>query len=308
MAVRDYEIDLNRLPYANAGDDSSVYRYYNPTTISNYWEVQNACFSAGEFWVVQPFYDADGTYVVDDYGTGTFNTTLEDVKLRITSESGQELAEVDDNSNQMTVSDDRAVMAMAIEKPGTIAQAIAYLKYNFADYDDSLTDGQFETGKDWLLAGNPLTIENILNHSDAEGLNTGVAYDALIKFDDDFFILESVVTGYYQTVLYGAKPDKSGWNHDGKQPNEDGYDTEMIKATADDLIFFSSLEELKSQGYACVAVLGERRQVSNTGQNHLHIYLKGHSRADAQSGGVYMVTHSAKAWNKGMCRRPLRNI
>ena len=153
VAVRDYEIDLNRLPYANAGDASNDYTYYNPTTISNYWEVQNACFSAGEFWVVQPFYDADGTYVVDDYGTGTFNTTLEDVKLRVTSESGQELAEVDDNSNQMTVSDDRAVMAMALEKPGTISQSIAYLKYNYSEWNDSLTDGQFETGKDWLLAG-----------------------------------------------------------------------------------------------------------------------------------------------------------
>lgn len=299
VTVQNYEIDLNQLPYTDSSNTITQYKYYNPNTISNYWDVQNACFSAGEFWIVQPFYDTDGTYVVDKYGTGTFNTTLEDVKLRITSESGQELAEVDDNSNQMTEDDDRAVMAMAIEKPGTIGQYIAYLKYNFANYDDSLTDGQFETGQDWLLAGNPLTIENVLGHSDAEGLNTGVAYDALIKFDDDFFILESVVTGYYQTVLYGAKPDKSGWDHKGKQPNEDGYDTEMIKATADDLIFFSSLEELKNQGYTCVAVLGERRQVSDTAQTSFTIYLKGYSRADAQSGGVYMVTHSAKAWNKG---------
>ena len=300
VTVQNYEIDLNQLPYADSANAITEYKYYNPNTISNYWDVQNACFSAGEFWIVQPFYDTDGIYVVDDYGTGTFNTTLEDVKLRITSESGQALAEVDDNSNQMTTSDDRAVMAMALEKSGTIGQNIAYLKYNYSEWNDSLTDGQFETGKDWLLAGNTLTIENVLSHSNAEGLNIGVAYDALIKFDDDFFILESVVTpGAYQTVLYGAKPDKSGWNHDGKQPNEDGYDTEMIKATADDLIFFSSLEELKSQGYTCVAVLGERRQVSDIAQNTPIIYLKGYSRADAQSGGVYMVTHSAKAWNKG---------
>ena len=211
---------------------------------------------------------------MDEYGTGTFNTTLEDVKLRITSESGQALSEVDDNSNQMTTSDDRAVMAMAIEKPGTISQTIVYLKYNHSAYNDSLTDGQFETGKDWLLAGNPLTIEDILAHNNTEGLNTGVAYDALIKFDDAFFMLERVEMGNYQTVLYGAKPGKSGWDHRGMQPNEEGYDTEMIEATADDLIFFSSLEELKSQGYTCVAVLGERRRVSTTGQNHHHIYLK----------------------------------
>ena len=299
VTVQNYEIDLNQLPYADSANAPTDYKYYDPNTISNYWDVRNACFSAGEFWIVQPFCDTDGTYVVDKYGTGTFNTTLEDVKLRITSESGQELSEVDDNSNQMTEDDDRAVMAMAIEKPGTISQSIAYLKYNYSGWDDSLTEGQLETGKDWLLAGNTLTIENILSHSDAEGLDIGVAYDALIKFDDDFFILESVVTRAYQTVLYGAKPDKSGWDHKGMQPNEEGYDTEMIKATADDLIFFSSLEKLESEGYTCVAVLGERRQVTDIAQFTPTIYLKGYSRADAQSGGVYMVTHSAKAWNKG---------
>ena len=302
VTIEDYSLDLNQLPYTASfsdGNPNPSYTYYNPNTISGYWDIQTACFSAGEFWIVQPFYDTDGTYVVDEYGTGTFNTTLQDVKLRITSESGQALSEADDNSNQMTTSDDRAVMAMALEKSGTIIQGIAYLKYNYSGWNDSLTEGQFETGKDWLLAGNTLTIENVLDHFNAEGVNTGVAYDALIKFDDAFFILESAVSGYYQTVLYGAKPDKSGWDHAGKQSNETGYDTEMMQATADDLIFFSSLEELEKQGYTCVAVLGERRRVSPSGQNTNSLYLKGRSRADAQSGGVYMVTHSAKAWNKG---------
>ena len=299
VTVQNYKIDLNQLPYADAGDSSIIYKYYNPNTISNYCDVQNACFSAGEIWIVQPFYAADESYVVEEHGTGTFNTTLQDVKLRMTSESGQALSEADDNSNQMTLSDDRAVMAINIEKSGTISQSITYLKYNYSAWNDSLTDGQYNTGKDWLLAGNPLVIEDWISHDNAEGMNTGVAYDNLIKFDDAFFVLESVVKGNYQTVLYGAKPDRNGWDHKGKQPNEEGYDTEMMEATADDLIFFSSLEELESQGYTCVAVLGEIRQVSTTGMNHLHFYLKGHSRADAQSGGVYMVTHSAKAWNKG---------
>ncbi len=301
VTVQDYEIDLSQLPYNAAGTvdiapSSGV--YYNPTTVANYWEVQNACFSAGEFWVVQPFYNMEEEYVVDEYGTGTFNTTLQDVKLRITSESGQVLTEVEDNSNQMTLSDDRAVMAMNLERPGTIYQHIYYLKYDFTSWNDSLTDGQLNTGKDWLLAGNPLTIGNVLGHSNAEGVNTGVAYDTLIKFDDAFFILESVINPRYDTVLYGAKPDGNGWDHGGKQPNEEGYDTEMIEATADDLIFFSSLEELRSRGYTCVAVLAECRQVSTGNQNNFHLYLKGFSKTDTQSGGVYMVTHSGKAWNK----------
>ena len=299
VTVQDYEVDLNQLPYTNGGHTADAYTYYNPNTISNYWDVQNACFSAGEFWIVQPFYAADEAYVVDEYGPGTFNTTLQDVKLRMTSESGQALSEVDDNSNQMTLSDDSAVMAMHIERSGSIDQASVYMKYNYSAWNDSLTDGQYQTGKDWLLAGNPLSIKCQIDHNSAEGLNTGVAYDCLVKFDDAFFVLESVENGGYQKVLYGAKPDNSGWDHGEKHPNEDGYDTEMMQATADDLIFFSSLEELKQRGYTCVAVLGERRQVSTSTFNSPFFYLKGYSRADAQSGGVYMVTHSAKAWNKG---------
>ena len=302
VTIEDYSLDLNQLPYTASfsdGNPNPSYTYYNPNTIKGYWDIQTACFSAGEFWVVQPFYNTDGTYVVDEYGRGTFNTTLQDIKLRITSESGQALSEADDNSNQMTTSDDRAVMAVHLERAGTFSQNTAYLKYNYSAWNDSLTEGQFETGKDWLLAGNTLTIENVLDHSNAEGVNTGVAYDALLKFDDAFFIPESVVSAGYQTVLYGAKPDGNGWNHGGKQPNEEGYDTEMIAATADDLIFFSSLETLESEGYTCVAVLGERRRVSSSGQDTNVLYLKGRSRADAQSGGVYMVTHNGKAWNKG---------
>lgn len=298
VTVQDYEVDLNQLPYTNGGYTADVYTYY-PNTISNYWDVQNACFSAGEFWIVQPFYAADEAYVVDEYGPGTFNTTLQDVKLRMTSESEQALSEVDDNSNQMTLSDDSAVMAMHIERSGSINQASVYMKYNYSAWNDSLTDGQYLTGKDWLLAGNPLSIQCKIDHNSAEGLNTGVAYDCLVKFDDAFFVLESVKNSSYQTVLYGAKPDGNGWDHGGKHPNEDGYDTEMMQATADNLIFFSSLEELKQRGYTCVAVLGEKRQVSTTTFNCYLFYLKGYSRADAQSGGVYMVTHSAKAWNKG---------
>ena len=48
-----------------------------------------ACFSAGELWVVQPFFTKDGKYIVDTYGTGTFNLTVTDDDLKITTVSGQ---------------------------------------------------------------------------------------------------------------------------------------------------------------------------------------------------------------------------
>ena len=304
IRIENYEIDFSQLPYRDANVNNG-YIYYNPETTKNYWDVQTACFSAGEIWIVQPFYDQDGNYVVDQYGTGSFNTTITDCNLTATGKSGQQLTNVSDNSNQMFQTDDKKVLAMALELPGTIDQGIDYQKYQDLSYGASLTDGCFDNGKDWIITGGKLNIQESLKHNTAEGMNTGVGYDDLIKFDDTFFALEQVQKGssagldnMKETFLYGAKPDKTGWNHHGKAPGEEGYDKEMIYATADDLIFFPTLEELKASGYTCVAVLWEARGVASAQATNCYIGLEGSVKSTAVSGGVYMVTHSARAWNK----------
>ena len=305
ISVSGYEVNLQSLPYADGNVSSRIYTYYDPNTTKNYWEVQTACFSAGEFWIVQPFNDKDGNYVVDLYGTGTFNTSLTDVKLKMTGISGQELNSVSDNTNQMVEIDDTAVVGMALEQPGTIDQSINYQKYQTVQYGSSLTEGCWEDGKDWIIADGKLNIQESLKQNTAEGMYTGVAYDDLIKFDDEFFELEGIQEGSRAGMekmtwkyLYGAKPDKSGWNHNDLEPEEAGYDDEMMQATADDLIFFSSLEELKSAGYTCVAVLWEARGLASPQSTNFYMGLQGHVKETAESGKVYMVTHCARAWNK----------
>mgnify|MGYP002169379608 FL=1 len=118
-------------------------------------------------------------------------------------------------------------------------------------------------------------------------------------------MLEGIQTGssaglsnMKEQFLYGAKPDKKGWNHNGLEPQEDGYDTEMMETTADGLIFFSSLEELKDAGYVCVAVLWEARGLASSQSTNRYFALQGHVADTAQDGAVYMVTHSAQAWNR----------
>ena len=304
IKIENYEIDFSQLPYRDANVNNG-YIYYNPETTKDYWDVQTACFSAGEIWIVQPFYDQDGNYVVDQYGTGSFNTTISDCRLTATGKSGQQLTTVSDNSNQMFTTDDTKVLAMALELPGTIDQGINYQKYQDLSYGASLTDGCFDNGKDWIIAGGTLNIQESLKHNTAEGMNTGVGYDDLIKFDDTFFDLEQVKKGdsagldnMKDIFLYGAKPDKTGWNHQNKTPGEAGYDVEMIDATADDLIFFQTLEELKASGYTCVAVLWEARGVASAQAANCYIGLEGKVKSTAVSGSVYMVMHSARAWNK----------
>ena len=170
----------------------------------------------------------------------------------------------------MKQDDDSCTLSMALEKPGTIDHSVNYQKYGVVAYGSSLTDGCYEDGKDWILAGGSLNIQEMLKHNSAEGMNTGTAYDDLVKFDDAFFVLEGIQTGssaglsnMKEQFLYGAKPDGTGWDHKGLKPQEDGYDTEMMETTADGLIFFSSLEELENAGYVCVAVLWEARGLAS---------------------------------------------
>lgn len=303
ITVSGYKIDLNKLPYTDSNSSQSSHVYYDPNIINiikNYWKVQTACFSAGELWLVQPFYNADGEYVVDKYGTGTFNLTVTDGNLTLEDST---------TPSQMNAEDDRRTLPMDLEQPGSIDHSVTYQQYGVVEYGTALTDGCYENGKDWVVAGGQLGIQEMLKHNTAEGLNTGVAYDDLVKFDDAFFVIEGIMLGSSAGMnnmkiqyLYGAKPDKTGWDHQDLQPQDAGYDAEMMSATADDLIFFTSLEELQNTGYTCVAVLIEVRGLASAQSTNCYFALQGHVADTAQSNAVYMVTHSAMAWNKNNVR------
>ena len=307
ITVSGYEVNTDYFPHANSGSAENDVSYYNPDEISHYWEIQNACFSAGEVWLVQSFYDEQGNYVVEKEGSGTFSTTVQDVSLNVTGKSGTALPEVTDNSNQVTTEDDRSVVTVFLSRSGTISANIAYLKYGKSSAYDltSLTENCIGNGKDWVLSEGKLAICAGFYHANAEGVSTGVAYDTLIKFDDTFFQPDGTYQendSYYRmgkvTVLFGAKTDKTGWNHSGKSPHEAGYDAEMMETTADDLLFFSSLDELKNAGYTCVAVLAECRGIYSTQRTGHSLIVNGTVNPEAKSGSVYMCTVASKGWNK----------
>ena len=304
VTISDYKVDLEHLPYNNIIDPPTTYQYYNPNTIGGYWDIQTACFSAGEIWVVQPFYDSEGNYIADKYNSGTFQITLEDKNLQMTGENGTSLDKVEDNTNQAIQTDDQVVQTSYLSKPGTIGLGIFYIP-NTEQVDDgtlALTEGCRFNGKDWILRGDSLGLRGYLGQNDAEGQARIIAADYLLKFDDSFFIPEKVIihgNNTNTTVLYGAKPDNTGWNHQNKQPDEDGYDTEMMQATADNLIFFSSLDELKEQGYTCVAVLLESRRLFGEGNDSVGLRILGKSKDNsALDGNTFMITHSGVAWNR----------
>ena len=301
VTISDYGVDLEQLPYNNIVDAPTTYQYYNPNTIGGYWDIQTACFSAGEIWVVQPFYDSEGNYIADKYNSGTFQITLEDKNLQMTGENGTSLDKVEDNTNQAIQTDDQVVQTSYLSKPGTIGLGIFYIP-NTEQVDDgtlALTEGCRFNGKDWILRGDSLGLRGYLGQNDAEGQARIIAADYLLKFDNAFFEPERIITYDSSTVLYGAKPDKNGWNHNNRQPNEAGYDTEMMQATADNLIFFSSLDELEEQGYTCVAVLLESRRLFAEGNDSVGLRILGKSKDNsALDGNTFMITHSGVAWNR----------
>ena len=101
-------------------------------------------------------------------------------------------------------------------------------------------------------------ILNIVN-TDENNTNNINGIDIFTKFDDkimearletngDEYKVRTVEYGdSIFNILYGGKADKTGWTSD----------TEMNETTMDELIYFDTLEELKSEGYVCVATLAE---------------------------------------------------
>lgn len=319
VTVSNFEIDLTKLPSHNGGTSRAERStYYNPDVIGdNYWDIENACFSTGEAWAVQPYYD-DNEYIAEKYDSGSFLVKLEASNLKITKSDGSNIAEeLTDKMN-----DNSESQGMALEKPGSIDNYVIYLKNPYGGYQDALVNGCVNNGKDWATVGQDITIQDYIFNDNAEGDRVCVAYDQMIKFDDTFFepeVVEVSSAGYSNSskngagirrVFFGVIGDgDTGWNHQGKGVDDPEYDEDMIQSTGNELTYYAAdctvpgwqykvPENLKDK--RIVAVLTEWRGVADVGgMNHLHTFVKGKVRQDVSLvDHVYMVTHNAYAWCK----------
>lgn len=312
VTVSGYQIDLTKLPYTNTSQPSNNYYYYNPDTIGNsYWNIQKACFSAGEVWVVQPFVDENGVRITDKYpggidvnsGAGTFSTTLSAINMKARSISGQELAPaLKDNSNQSIRNDDQCTQLVYVDRQGNIEQYIQFLKYG-KGWPNYLTDGCGSNGNDWTTIGGGLNIFSHIDYVLPEAMGVGVAYDVLVKFDDAFFVPEKIYSynqpaGTTRKTLWATKKNGEGWDHVGQNPDGADYDTEMKMAKIDDLVFYTSLDSLKKEGKTCVGVMVEYRGTTNEGYVQPGLTLQGTINPNVSTNYVYMADHNSRAWSK----------
>ncbi len=133
--------------------------------------------------------------------------------------------------------------------------------------------------KDWIWGTDELikfddeAMEPILLSNSAEYQSSGVQGSTNMKFN----------------ILYAGKQDKTGWNSD----------SEMIKTTAAELVYFDTLEELKQNGYVCVAVMAESQSgyVASGIEISLSIPMK--LKDTAKVGEVYQTVNDVWIYNEG---------
>lgn len=303
---------------------------YNVDPDKPYWMAEQAVLSAGQIYVVHPNerYDEDGnrfdiqtefdasailtiiyagnlkvTEQQDDGTTSetTYGTTWQKLEYYNDREYVEGVTEGSEpvDERQSNETDDQYSSGSWIFNSGLINSAVYYGAYKDHTWGSALTEGCFESDQDWASEGQGVTPYFNSAHQFDDERFAGGAYDVLIKFDDTFFAPESAVLlaskGQTRGIFWAAKPDGTGWTDD----------EEMKLATADDLVFYASLDALTAAGAVPVAALSESRGVALNAEmeggydrsNQLYFWLDGRIRPDT-ADETYMVTFNYYIWTR----------
>ena len=272
-------IDLWNTPSAN------TYGTYN----NGQFQYSNiGIFSAGKIMLLQPFNDLGNTgsnkgkSIQEEMGTGDgdFSLSIKDVRLRATSASGKPIDSVEDNSNQQVRTDDVVndtinlksgvgsdvksawTKYLSYRNTWSTADALGYLPPSDI-YPDWHMGPWVLNGYDQLVRGSTTAI--VLGGNTNNGYDMSqsrAAGDYLAKFDGSLFVPtgkrdysapnQPNGTGLEATsYLFATKPDGTNWKD---------YD-ELQKATFEDLVYYSSLDQVPA-GHVVVAVAVEERPVN----------------------------------------------
>ena len=274
-----------------------------------------------------PVTDAAGNPVTyaGEGKNGTYTFSINDVNLDAVSISGQTVKD-DENttSAQQKHNDDKLSYTVEFEKslPGTYDRVISYnsAQKQSWQYDVSgIYPGAIGNGKDVAETGQRVGIYWGMSWNPKESdLNYVYGVNALMKFDDTALYLNPNVSkkviimnanqaATNRTYLYAAKPDGSGWDHKGLKPGEKGYDDEMDAAIETDLVYYSSLEELESDGKVCVGILAESRMRAtrddSRSQNEWYMGQFLVKQDTDLTGNVYAICHSTTYWTYGKFKK-----
>ncbi|MDQ0360776.1 DUF7927 domain-containing protein [Breznakia pachnodae] len=261
-------------PVNNASDIDTTIRY----------EAHQANFSALQCVFIIPM-DEEPT---DDY---EYYFTIDDSNFEATSKSDTKV------TTQAKTTDDSKTLSVPERIPGS------YEKYNYhvSESGKNLATDR-AAGDAWTYPGNEIYILGYLLQDKADPENEIYSFNFLQKFDDEAYEISSKnnISIYPESdvnsqnmpkqadisVLYAAKPDKTGWLDDN----------EMLNASEADLIYYNNISDLNADGYTCVGVLFESRTgyIPSGGRLIFKIPIK--IKEDAEVGKVYQTVNEWRGW------------
>lgn len=303
VTVSGYEINVDKMPTMDGDRSSEVGAYGADKGIG--------VFSAGEFWVVQPFNqlgndttDSAQYQIIQEYGQGAFYTTATASDLTLTTVNGTVFADTAGTNDQQQIRDDDVHEAgLELTLPGSLQNRVFYagLEHstswgvnveNQRHGDDVAVPGE----EFYLRAGFTYYTSNEENNQLWFATNflrfPAAAYELTGDYKKDF-IDGAEKSKATLTVKYGAKTDGSDW---------DSFD-EMRDATEDQLVYYDSLEALQKDGKTCVAVLlyiqGPGLLIDQ--KPHYGALMSAKVRNTATVNQTYSIVSTSRVWTKAMC-------
>ena len=268
-------------------------------------------FSAGEFWVVQPFNqlgndttDSAQYQIIKEYGQGAFYTTATASDLKLTTVNNTAFADTEGtNDHQQKTDDDVHEAGLELTLPGVLQNRVFYagLEHstswgvnveNQRHGDDVAVPGE----EFYLRAGFTYYTSNEENNQLWFATNflrfPAAAYELTGDYKKDF-IDGADKSEATLTVKYGAKTDGTDWR----------TFEEMRDATEDQLVYYDSLEALQSDNKTCVAVLlyiqGPGLLIDQ--KPHYGALMSAKVRNTATVNQTYSIVSTSRVWTKAMC-------
>ena len=309
-----------KLPYSNQGDSRrNVYQNGNlkmedngtgliKVTISNYG--YNGTFPDRTDYGT---YSTDSAYsITDDIGFISIGMFYMQVNLNEETKKENTQCYINIEANNMkvnTVGGDTCTKEVNTANNTIRTNHITYTVGSYSKQIQFFSDNYGLLASKWG-AGDAKTYNNsqlFIGEEITTSINNSkenwvYGIDELIKFDDEAIepILLSNSSEYTVSglqgisnmkfnILYAGKKDKSGWNSD----------SEMIQTTADKLVYFDTLNELKENGYTCVAVMSESKNGYITSGINISMLIPIKIKETAKPGKVYQAVSDIWIYNEG---------
>lgn len=303
VTVSGYEINVDKMPTMDGDRSSEVGAYGADKGIG--------VFSAGEFWVVQPFNqlgndttDSAQYQIIQEYGQGAFYTTATASDLTLTTVNGTVFADTaGTNDHQQIRDDDVHEAGLELTLPGVLQNRVFYAGLEHSTSWGVNVENQ-RHGDDVAVPGTELYLRAGFTYYTSNEENNrlwfatnflrfpAAAYELTGEFQKDF-IDGADRSEATLTVKYGAKTDGTDWT---------SFD-EMRDATEDQLVYYDSLDALQNDGKTCVAVLlyiqGPGLLIDQ--KPHYGALMRARVRDTATVNQTYSIVSTSRVWTKAMC-------